>query len=538
VRRSYLTSGDAYIWISAGATGTALLLILGVLFLVAKGGLGVFWPDPLIEYTLEDGGVVLGQKWNEESISDAADAEMRVLVRAGNRRIRGTEEFVWLRDSEIRSIDSPREAVLIERTEYGDFVGYVDAYHVGDQVTARGAAAWEVARRRLREVHELRARIRSLERGELGRISSDIETRRREIRRIELGGNRSVDAARIAELENETTLLEGEYEGVSASVGTLREELEQDRIAVRTAEGRAAFVPMYLVERLLEPNAMSWGDRMRTYASRFWGFVSDEPREANLAGGIFPAIYGTVLMTLLMTLLVVPLGAVAGLYLREYAKQGPLVRIVRIAVNNLAGVPSIVFGVFGLGFFIYFVGSSIDNAFFPEVLPTPTFGTGGILWAALTLALLTVPVVIVATEEGLAAVPRAVREGSLALGASKWETTWKIVLPAASPGILTGVILAIARAAGEVAPLMLVGAVKLATELPVDATAPFLHLQRKFMHLGFHIYDVGFQSPNVEAAKPMVYMTTLLLVAIVVLLNVSAMWIRNRLRSRYRSASF
>ncbi|MCA9727654.1 MAG: phosphate ABC transporter permease PstA, partial [Candidatus Eisenbacteria bacterium] len=260
--------------------------------------------------------------------------------------------------------------------------------------------------------------------------------------------------------------------------------------------------------------------------------------EANLEGGILPAIFGTVLMTLLMTIAVVPLGVVAGLYLREYAKQGRLVRAVRIAVNNLAGVPSIVFGIFGLGFFVYTMGGAIDAAFYADKLPTPTFGTGGILWSALTLALLTVPVVIVATEEGLASVPRAVREGSLALGATKWETTWRVVLPAASPGILTGVILAVSRAAGEVAPLMLTGAVKTANLLPVDDLSPFLHLERKFMHLGFHIYDLGFQSPNVEAAKPMVYMTTLLLVAIVVLLNLTAMWVRNRLWSRYRSASF
>jgi phosphate transport system permease protein len=228
----------------------------------------------------------------------------------------------------------------------------------------------------------------------------------------------------------------------------------------------------------------------------------------------------------------------AALYLREYARQGLLVRIVRIAVNNLAGVPSIVFGVFGLGFFVYFLGGSIDALFFPDRLPTPTFGTGGILWAALTLSLLTVPVVVVATEEGLAAVPRENREGSLALGATQFETVWRVVLPNALPGILTGLILAMARGAGEVAPLMITGVVKLAPSLPLDAQWPFLHFDRKFMHLGFHIYDVGFQSPNVEAAKPMVYLTTLLLVGIILALNLAAILIRNRLRRRYAGATF
>jgi len=263
----------------------------------------------------------------------------------------------------------------------------------------------------------------------------------------------------------------------------------------------------------------------------------DDPRESNTEGGVFPAIFGTVMMVLLMSLFVTPLGILEALYLREYAKQGSFVSLVRIAVNNLAGVPSIVFGVFGMGFFIYRIGGSIDRLFFPESLPTPTFGTGGILWASLTLALMTVPVVIVATEEGLAAIPRNMREGSLALGATKWETTWRVVLPALAPSILTGLILAMARAAGEVAPLMITGVVKLAPSLPLDGQFPFLHMDRKFMHLGFHIYDVGFQSPNVDAARPMVLTTTLLLLLIVVALNLTAIILRRRLRKKFQMSA-
>jgi phosphate transport system permease protein len=243
-------------------------------------------------------------------------------------------------------------------------------------------------------------------------------------------------------------------------------------------------------------------------------------------------------MTLLMSLAVTPFGVLAALYLREYAKQGLAVRAVRIAVNNLAVVPSIVFGVFGLGFFVYLVGGTIDRLFFAHALPTPTFGTGGIGWAALTLALMTVPVVIVATEEALTAVPRGMREGSLACGASKWQTIQRVVLPAAAPGILTGLILAMARGAGEVAPLMLVGVVKLAPTLPVDTLFPFVHLDRKFMHLGFHIYDLGFQSPDADAAQPMVFATTLCLITLVVLLNIGAIFIRDRLRKKYATGAF
>ncbi|MGH2576738.1 MAG: phosphate ABC transporter permease PstA, partial [Actinomycetota bacterium] len=288
--------------------------------------------------------------------------------------------------------------------------------------------------------------------------------------------------------------------------------------------------------RVYRPNEMRTLDKLGHYLMKLAEFASDEPREANTEGGIFPAIFGTVLMVLIMSLLVAPFGVVAAVYLREYAKQGPLTRTIRIAVNNLAGVPSIVYGVFGLGFFVYFVGGNIDRAFFPEALPAPTFGTPGLLWASLTLAILTVPVVIVATEEGLARIPVAIREGSLALGATKAETLWRIVLPMASPALMTGLILAVARAAGEVAPLMMVGVVKLAPSLAVDGNFPFLHLDRKIMHLGFHIYDVGFQSPNVEAARPLVYATALLLVVIVVVLNLTAIRIRNQLREKYRAS--
>ncbi len=280
---------------------------------------------------------------------------------------------------------------------------------------------------------------------------------------------------------------------------------------------------------------MGTTEKLGFYFAKLWEFVSDDPREANTEGGIFPAIFGTVMMTLIMAVIVTPFGVIAAIYLREYAKQGPLTRVIRIAVNNLAGVPAIVYGVFGLGFFVYVLGGSLDRMFFPEAAPAPTFGTPGLLWASLTLAILTLPVVIVATEEGLARIPRAVREGSLALGATKVETLWRVVLPMASPAMMTGLILAVARAAGEVAPLMLVGVVKLAPSLPLDGNYPYLHLDQKIMHLGFHIYDVGFQSPNVEAARPLVYATALLLVLVIVVLNMAAVYIRNHLREKYKA---
>jgi phosphate transport system permease protein len=380
--------------------------------------------------------------------------------------------------------------------------------------------------------------IHDIEKHEIGFINYNLERLRLDKKKV---ARRYADAERdrrLAALEQEIAEWQRRYEEKAEELKSLYQDNARYHLVVQAAGGREKELPISAVVRAFLPNQMSWSERFRLYVTRLWEFIWDEPRESNTEGGVFPAIFGTVMMVVIMSVVVAPFGVIAALYLREYAKQGLLVRTVRIAVNNLAGVPSIVFGVFGLGFFIYLVGGSIDRLLYPEALPTPTYGTGGILWASLTLALMTVPVVIVATEESLAAIPREWREGSLALGATKWETIRKIVLPGALPGILTGMILAMARGAGEVAPLMITGVVKLAPTLPLDSHPPFFHLERKFMHLGFHIYDVGFQSPNVEAAKPMVFTTTLLLIAIILLLNLTAITVRNRLRSRLRFGTF
>ncbi len=342
-------------------------------------------------------------------------------------------------------------------------------------------------------------------------------------------------AAAMRAEADEAAHAEVEFREIRGRIERLNAENARHVLLFATADGQEKRVPLDEVVRAMAPNRLSTSGRLGVYASRWGEFLGDEPREANSEGGVLPAIFGTVVMTLIMSLLVVPFGVLAALYLREYAKPGPLVSLVRIAINNLAGVPSIVFGVFGLGFFCYTLGAGIDELLFAEKLPNPTYGKGGLMWASFTLALLTLPVVIVATEEALAAVPRSMREGSYACGASKWQTIRRIVLPRAMPGIMTGMILAIARGAGEVAPLMLVGAVKLAPELPVDGTFPFVHGERSFMHLGFHIYDVGFQSQNSEAAKPMVFTTTLLLIGLIVLLNVVAIWVRSRLRRKFNA---
>jgi len=523
-----------------GALALNLVLILGLLTVIGYQGGRFFWQKDLPELTLSDGGKLIGEIHAQQTIpaATAGAGGERFQVRLGNRDLTGGD-FRWVDASAIAKRELPADAVVLERLEWGNFYGRMVELRRGTEILAQGSdAVWKA----FPALHEAklaeRRAIRELEKGAIGDVNVEIEKLRLASRRLELAAPAAeVRARRQAEIDLALAERQAEYEKLAATLFAKRELLTAETLVMAAADGTRKEIPVGNVVRAIRPNEMGVLGKLGLYAARVREFVADEPRESNTEGGIFPAIFGTVMMVFLMSFAVVPLGVLAALYLREYAKQGTLVRIVRIAVNNLAGVPSIVFGVFGLGFFVYTVGGNIDRLFFPEALPTPTFGTGGILWGALTLALLTVPVVIVATEEGLAAVPQIVRAGSLALGATKWETTWKVVLPAAAPGILTGVILAMARAAGEVAPLMIVGMVKLAPTLPIDGDFPFVHFERKFMHLGFHIYDVGFQSPNVDATKPLVFATALLLILVVTAMNLVAISIRNRLRRKYAGSA-
>jgi phosphate transport system permease protein len=259
-----------------------------------------------------------------------------------------------------------------------------------------------------------------------------------------------------------------------------------------------------------------------------WEFLSTAPRKGGLEGGIWPAIFGTMLLVLVMTVVAAPVGVATAVYLSEYARPGaPITRFIRTAVANLAGVPSIVFGLFGVGFFIETVGREIDDAFYGGAL---FYGKPAIIWASLTLALLTLPVVIVATEEALKAIPVDHREGSLALGATRWQTITRVVLPQAAPGILTGAILAISRGAGEVAPILFTG---------VAYYLPFLpaHPTDQFMHLGYHVFVLATQSSDVNAALPNLYATALALLALTFVLNLTAIIIRARVRARLRGQS-
>lgn len=544
--REWISSGLPWVWLNASAVSVCILLVLGLLGLIAMRGMGHFWPAPVYEISYAhqggDSQTLVGQVRTREEVLASRLTESglevepgvefveRILLKTGNRDQTG-DDFRWILEPGIKQKSRPEDMAVLERTEWGVFFGRISGLKIEGE-RYQGEGLWEEFTRILARTDELREQISDLEGGDVGRINYDLEDLRLSERKLEF--RNVTDPAAYREIEDERDALKAEYAVLEKSLISLNEAIRRDSVFMTTGDGVEVEISMSTIIDAWQPNKMTLPQQLGHFLRKGWSFIVDEPREANTEGGIFPALYGTILMVLLMTVVVTPFGVIAGVYLREYARQGVLTRTIRIAVNNLAGVPSIVYGVFGLGFFVYTLGGSIDKLFFEAALPSPTYGTGGLFWASLTLALLTLPVVIVSTEEGLSRIPRSVREGSLALGATQWETLWRTVLPMASPGIMTGLILAVARAAGEVAPLMLVGVVKLAPSLPLDGNYPFLHPERKFMHLGFHIYDVGFQSPNVEAARPLVYATALLLVVVILLLNLVAIHVRNGLRKKYK----
>jgi phosphate transport system permease protein len=531
--RASLAEGTAQRWLTLAAVLLSLAMIGGLIVLVVQVSTAAFWPHQVVELELADGGRLLGEEAGR-SDDPLSPGRERVRMKVGNRDL-DPADFRWVRESQVTRRRVPADAWLLERREYGPFYGYARRLLLGDRAVeaAGGELRREFARalgessRLVDEERRLFARVAALHEPVV-RLDARIASARGRGKPVaELAARREAIAAR--ERESSAPLL--------AELAALRQRLEQGALELETADGSLHAVPLGKIVRAVPVNDLSAGERLRLYVARWAEFIGGEPRESNTEGGIFPAIFGTALMVMLMTVLVVPFGVITAVYLNEYARDTLFTKAVRLALANLAGVPSIVFGAFGLAFFVWTLGGALDRLLFSDVLPTPTFGTGGILWASLTLALLTVPVVVVATEEGLQSVPQAVRDGARALGATRWQTLRRVVLPYALPGILTGTILAVARGAGEVAPLMLTGVVKLAPDLALDLEPPFLHLERKFMHLGFHVYDVGFQSPNVEAAKPMVYATVLVLLVLVVVLNLAAIALRNRLRRKLRSSA-
>jgi len=525
-------TGEPYVLATGAALAIILVMSLTLVGVVMTNGLGYFWPRELVKLELKDGSFALGQVTQRER--NPISGIRRLQMKVGNRDVFG-QDFRWIDERDIASRSLPADAVLVERREHGNYFGFLQGV-TAEGTTLSAATTQENLQQALKLVAGKLDDTRTI-RKQMSKLNHTAEGLRLKLQKLEYGGQ-GKNSAEISELTAAREKILAEFTRLNEQSSATQTEIGRITAQFMDAAGGSKDIALMDIVVLQRPNSMSFFAKCGAYLERVRELLLDDPRESNTEGGLFPAIFGTVMMVLLMSVFSLPFGVIAAIYLREYARDGLMTRMVRIAVNNLAGVPSIVYGVFGLGFFVYGIGGSIDSLFFPERLPTPTFGTGGILWSSLTLALLTVPVVIVATEESLASIPKGIREGSLALGATRFQTLTKILLPMATPGIMTGLILSMARAAGEVAPLMIVGVVKLAPTLPFDTNFPFFHMDRKFMHLGFHIYDVGFQSPNVEAAKPMVFVTTMLLLAIVVIASSSAIYLRNRMRSKYTTSTF
>ena len=548
--KRWAKSGSPWIWLTAGSVAVSLLALIGIMLLLAGQGMRYFWPSPVYQFELNQSAAgpvtMIGELYQQQSIPRRqllesgialppgnAQSFERYLIKVGNRESEG-QDFRTLLAGDIVRQSTPRDLLVLERNNNGTAYGYL-AGMLEDGQPLTGRNLNQALLQRLPQIAALSRQAHDIQFRDMARINQRFDTLR--LREKSLQREDKLDARAQASINAERLELQRQYRLLSDRLEGLNRDRHRDALLLRDMHGRTHTIALSQVRDAWYPNAMNTTQKLVHWGEQVKKFLSDSPREANTEGGVFPAIFGTVLMVILMSIVVMPFGVIAAVYLHEYAGNNLLTRLIRIAVVNLAGVPSIVYGVFGLGFFVYMIGGTLDQLFYPESLPNPTFGTPGVLWAALTLALLTLPVVIVATEEGLSRIPASLRQGSLALGASRAETLWRIVLPMAAPAMMTGLILAVARAAGETAPLMLVGVVKSVPVLPVDDIFPYLHLERKFMHLSFQIYDMAFQSPSVEAARPLVFATAFLLVAIVVGLNLAAMGIRHSLRERYRAWS-
>ncbi len=541
----WFRTGTPWIWLTAASVGLSLIAVVGLCLMIFGKGLAHFWPSNVEQYQITENGqrkVIIGEHFSSEMVpkqrlitagaevpADAPEQIERLLIKTGNREFVDLD-FRWLLETQIMVREEPDGIAVLERVSNGNFYGVIEQVKFQGQVMDLPLA--EAIEQSLDTSLEYRDQAKALQNGPINQINYQLEQLRLKARKYELKHQLSAEIKQ--QLADERAQLMARYEVLEKDLFALLEKSRQYQWLIRDMRDDLVPIAVDQVVQVHWPNRMNVFEKTVHWLVQMGRFIVDDPREANTEGGVFPAIFGTVFMVILMAIVVMPLGVIAAIYLHEYAPKNTLTSLIRISVINLAGVPSIVYGVFGLGFFVYFAGGSIDQLFYPEALPSPTFGSPGVMWSALTLAILTLPVVIVSTEEGLARIPPSIRQGSLALGATKVQTLLRIVIPMASPAIMTGLILAVARAAGEVAPLMLVGVVKLAPSLPIDMNFPFVHLERKFMHLGFHIYDVGFQSPNVEAARPLVFASASLLVLVIISLNLAAISIRNRLREKFK----
>ncbi len=514
--RGWLTLwfGQWHLFLSALSLIIALLAMLTLVVLITGKGIGYFWPQPAHLLKVQQGTNVatyLGY------IYEYADThhEPRTWLQLDSYHHSRPQAQKLIATESISAVSQPPGIVRV------NFYDGRYALVLPEYISAKGERLeYSQFQSSKQQIDQLQAQIQALQLGEIANLHNGIaDLKRRGV---------AVDAPAYLELIQRFEQLQIQLEG-------LRKQTEAFSLHYRLADNGAASMPLLLVESISYPNQYGMVKKITVAAGTFVDFLTQENRYANQSGGVYPAIFGTVLMVLLMTAIVAPFGIVAAVYLTEYAPNNLVISTIRIAVNNLAGVPSVVYGVFGLGFFVYYLGGNIDAMFYADQLPTPTFGTPGLLWASLTMALLTLPVVIVATEEGLRRVPQGLRHASYALGATKYETIKRVILPVASSSLMTGIVLAIARGAGAVAPMLMVGAVKYAPVLPIDGEFPFIHLERQFMHLGVMIYDGAFHGHATQQSAGFMFAVCFLLLLVVTVLNMVAVIIRARLQSIYRA---
>lgn len=492
-----------------------LLALVTLLSLISSKGLSYFWPKPISQITFD---APTGNKTvyaYAYTPIEHGDIEESLWLQLDDFHHKKQSAQYYLQKSQVISEEQPTELVRVTLRDSRFLLAkpvFVEA--LGKQLDIS-----ELAIQR-KIVSRLQEQKRDIQLGPLASIHSILYDY--EQRGVAKG-------SRTYRIQVES------YNELMNDIATIEEIVRQYQLHYQTADGVVKKIPLQDIKKVSRANALSIGTKISHFFDGIAQFLTEDDVHDNRSGGVYPAIFGTVLMVLLMTVIVAPLGIIAAIYLTEYAPNNAVVSVIRIAVNNLAGVPSVVYGVFGLGLFVYHLGGNIDAIFYADKLPTPTFGTPGLLWASLTMALLTLPVVIVATEEGLRRVPQNLRHASYALGATKFETLKKVILPAASSSLMTGIVLAIARGAGEVAPMLLVGAVKYAPVLPIDGDFPFVHLERQFMHLGVLIYDGAFHGQAAQPSATFMFSACLLLLIVVTLLNMVAIYIRAKLQSRYRA---
>lgn len=501
-------------FLAAALTGVLLMALIAMALLIVNRGVAHFWLQPVHFLVLQNG--------------DQQDLDYR-FARLEHHTIQGSQPRVWLHQGKHgKPVNSKPSVLLREQIAYADTPANVAKIRLRDGAYVLAIPrVIQVAqeRRDISAYPQIAAAVRAA-------YVAYTATQTEQLAPVQqrLWELRTNKVAVTAPAYQDAM---AEFQKWRASAEQQQAQLQQFQLIVGLADGTTSAIPMVEIAAVYFPNQASPLLKLQYLGAQIWEFVTGFPQQGMTAGGVFPALFGTVLMVLLMTLMVTPLGVIAAIYLTEYSSNNLVVAAVRVAVGNLAGVPAIVYGVFGLGFFVYTLGGEIDNWLYADS-ETAVFGAPGLLWASLVMALLTLPVVIVATEEGLRRVPFSLRQGSYALGATKYETVRLVVLPLATPGIMTGVILAIARGAGEVAPLLMLGAVRFALLLPVDGQAPYIHLERQFMHLGVLIYDGAFHSQQAGGEASLMFAACLLLLLVVLVLNTMAVQVRNRLRRQYR----